>query len=608
MAASNTLEIPSQVQLRGGPPLMQQRSQAAPTAAAAPTTGIAPPDQIGVDRLMRAIVAQESGGNPRARGKAGEIGLGQIMPALGKQYGMTPDQLADPVNNLWVMHRHLSMLYQRYDGDVSKVLTAYNAGVGNADKGHIPASTQKYISSVWRRLGNAFVGTAYADELPPSLKDAKPIDDPWGGSAAAPTPAGKATPRAMAGAAPTSDPWQAPGSPKTGAESFYERQVAPRIQRGIAAGIGGVFGGPGEMARPTETEQSIAGAMTPQSLTAAGIDVGLMATGLGEMGFLARLAIPAIGGALGAQAEGASPAAGALQGAGSSLAGEAVGAATGVVGRMALGGKVARQYTKDVGESIAGTLGKRIRVLPAKDSAMFERTFAAGGATRRAAQIAESVSTEANQAMGGGLLNFPSIGQPVHLNEAEDIIEALNEGTYTATGAAKSVQGRGAMIRQAHDMRESVATQLNRVKPGLGDKWRQSRRDLGAASALQRLFSEPGVFSAAGELNQPRVTELIRSPRYWNRLRNNLGEDDTAKLLQAARRNALGPQTDIPGREPHVRAGMTMEPHFSLPRTAKPVGDVPAVMNRAATNPARLPGGLGASAILDWFNQPPGRP
>lgn len=79
----------------------------------------------GVDpRLVRAVIQVESGYEPRARSRKGAVGLMQVMPATGRQYGAR--NLYDPRTNLDTGIRHLKSLLQRFE--LSIALAAYNAG------------------------------------------------------------------------------------------------------------------------------------------------------------------------------------------------------------------------------------------------------------------------------------------------------------------------------------------------------------------------------------------------------------------------------------------------------------------------------------------------
>jgi soluble lytic murein transglycosylase-like protein len=85
--------------------------------------------------LVYAIIKVESSFRPKVVGKAGEIGLMQVMPATGRmvaQRALNMDEydaqrLYDPAFNVKVGTTHLHYLLKEY-GEVSQALTVYNAG------------------------------------------------------------------------------------------------------------------------------------------------------------------------------------------------------------------------------------------------------------------------------------------------------------------------------------------------------------------------------------------------------------------------------------------------------------------------------------------------
>ena len=108
--------------------------------------------RYGVDpELFVSLVQRESGFDPKARGKDGEIGLTQIMAETGIQpgYGVTPIQdRNDPVDNLRFGAEYLGALIKNYDGDVATALMAYNGGSGNVAKGTISDGAKKYATEL----------------------------------------------------------------------------------------------------------------------------------------------------------------------------------------------------------------------------------------------------------------------------------------------------------------------------------------------------------------------------------------------------------------------------------------------------------------------------
>ncbi len=77
-------------------------------------------------RLVEAVVTVESGGNPRAVSRKGAQGLMQLMPQRSAELGVRNP--FDPRQNVDGGVRHLRELLQRFRGDVTLALAAYNAG------------------------------------------------------------------------------------------------------------------------------------------------------------------------------------------------------------------------------------------------------------------------------------------------------------------------------------------------------------------------------------------------------------------------------------------------------------------------------------------------
>lgn len=76
--------------------------------------------------LLQAVIAVESGYNPRAVSHKGAKGLMQLMPETARRYGVT--DIFDPAQNVRGGARYLRDLMQRFNNDLSLALAAYNAG------------------------------------------------------------------------------------------------------------------------------------------------------------------------------------------------------------------------------------------------------------------------------------------------------------------------------------------------------------------------------------------------------------------------------------------------------------------------------------------------
>jgi soluble lytic murein transglycosylase-like protein len=110
-------------------------------------------DRYGLPRrLVRSLIAAESGFQRNAVSPKGAIGLMQLMPATAQVLGANP---SDPAQNVDAGTRYLRDLLQKYNGLLYHALAAYNAGPGAVAKYNgVPPfqETIQYINRISRSM------------------------------------------------------------------------------------------------------------------------------------------------------------------------------------------------------------------------------------------------------------------------------------------------------------------------------------------------------------------------------------------------------------------------------------------------------------------------
>ena len=103
--------------------------------------------------LLRAVIRRESSFQPCAVSRSGAMGLMQLMP--GTAFDLGVEDPFDAEQNIEAGSRFLRSLLDRYSGNLSLALSAYNAGPARIDAIQaVPPikETQDYVKEILNRL------------------------------------------------------------------------------------------------------------------------------------------------------------------------------------------------------------------------------------------------------------------------------------------------------------------------------------------------------------------------------------------------------------------------------------------------------------------------
>lgn len=466
--------------------------------------------------LAKAVAMKESSMQPNAVGDGGAaLGFFQLHPGAA-QDAQIADR-SDPLQNIQGGVRYLRQLKDRYNGDVQKMLQAYNGGMKWVDAGTVSPQAQAYAADVMASLSAGMrerAAGAPSAGAPPAAQAAPGAAIP----AKAALPSGL-KPMASHGASqPVQQAAAAPAAAIPPGTSTLPLRGAQAVYDALHTGPGAAL-------------QTLASAFSPytpegrQNLAGMAGEAGAIALGpevkaVGLAARLGRLLVPAAGAGLGGAAEAAAenamtgsqidPAQAAVEQTGLNLGGQALLWPIKRIGRGIVGTRVGREAADTIRQQGRALVAKGDAIKASAETAIDDLT------TRLASTLAQIKKaagvTEADiRTTGAGKIAAARAAAPTetaatHNAALQSTLAAIKQRAaadaqaITAAGAQRvtRAQTKSAEALAALDLAAADATTVNQRQ--LNDLLGQGADPTGAIAAARAVMEGPAkrALDAAG--------------------------------------------------------------------------------------------------------------